>query len=193
MKSLFPVTHFKTDHSPVFSTPQFHCKKISCPLHYNRRVAISRDFQTNTARDTKCNQPNTDLVLQETRYKKEDSNPHVHLFIPSTHHKVGENEREKYIRRETQGLKPQKIYPSSLADKLSSDRPRPSRTTTDTIVSPPPAPPAKLTGWQRDVCHNLPQQLDISQGLGRNVRGRRRKRYTLKGTEMCSHAWTSFA
>jgi hypothetical protein len=74
---------------------------------------------------------------------------------------------------------------------LSSDRPGPSLATTDTIVSLLSTPPP--TGWQRDVCPNLPQQRDISQGLGRTVRGRTRKRYTLKGMEMCSHAWTSFA
>jgi hypothetical protein len=52
-------------------------------------------------------------------YKKEDSNPHVHLFIPSTHHKVGENETEKYMRRKSSVLAtPENL---SLADKLSSD------------------------------------------------------------------------
>ena len=173
MKSLFPVIHFKIDHNLTSSTPQFH-SKISCPLHYNHKVEISRDFQTNTARYTRSNQPNTDLVLQETRYKKEDSNPHVHLFIPSTHHKVGENEREKYMRRETQRLKPQKIYPLSLADKLFSDRPSPRRTATTTTNNrlPPLNHPAN-----RLAKRCLPQPASTARYLPRSgEKGSRQKK-----------------
>ena len=173
LKSLFPVIHFKTDHSLIFSTPQFH-SKISCPLTTITRSQFH--VTSKLTRDTRSNQPNTDLVLQETRYKKEDSNPHVHLFIPSTYH---ERERKVYEKRSTVLETPENL--SLVPCRQVVFRPRPSRTTTDTIESLLSSPPFHLTGWQRDVCHNLPQQRDISQGLGRKVHGRRRKRYTLKG------------
>jgi hypothetical protein len=68
-------------------------------------------------------------------------------------------------------LKPQKIYPLPTTC-LQTDLVQ--REAHNQLPSLNPS----LTGWQRDVGPNLPQQRDLSQGLGRMVHGRRRRRET---------------